>query len=70
MNISTTTSKDNKRVLFCTWEGPVSTTLSFTAEQTREAIAELSRELAVIEKCAKLEAVRAKAEQLLAEEAA
>jgi len=69
MNISTTTSSDNKRVIFSVWNGPVSTTLSFTADEAREAIAEIQRELDVVNHCAKLEAVREKAEQLLAEEA-
>lgn len=69
MNISTTTSTDNKRVIFSVWNGPVWTNVSFTADEAREAIEEIKRELAVVEHSAKLEAVREKAEQLIAEEA-
>jgi len=70
LNTTCTTSSDNKRIIFSVWNGPVSNTVTFSPEEAKAAIADIQREIAVIDHCVKLEAIRAKAEQLIAEEAA
>ena len=67
MFISAMCSNDNQRLLFCVFEGPISTTITFQPEEAQDAIRQMQKELSRLEKIAALQAIRDEADKALSE---